>query len=318
MSAGEFASGNIFNALQFEGDPRSLIEVAIGGSGNDKFTGNDADNVFMGGRGNDIIDGNGGNYNQAEYDGALSDYSFTQNVDGSVTVTHPIYGIDILIDIDGIWFQGEAAWYSIGDAVALTDGGTDGAIFNGTAGLDIFVGSDGNNTYNGGNGTEYDRVDYQGRLSDYTFTRNPDGTVTAEGFGNTDTFINIEGIWFQGEAAWYSIGAVVRASGNTDGAGTIRGTAGPDILLGTNGDDIMEGLGGQDLFVWSEGNDTFRGGGDEYDQVDYRGSSADYDFTQNTDGSVTVTGFGNTDTLEDIDGIWFQGSAEWASIDSLI
>ena len=238
--------------------------------------------------------------------------------DRSVTVTHPIYGIDTLIDIDGIWFQGEAAWYSIGDAVALTDGGTDGTIFNGTAGLDIFVGSDGNNTYNGGNGTEYDQVDYQGRLSDYTFTRNPDGTVTAEGFGNTDTLINIEGIWFQGEAAWYSIGAVVRASGNTDGAGTIRGTAGPDILLGTTGDDIMEGLGGQDLFVWSEGNDTFRGGGDEYDQVDYRGSSADYDFTQNTDGSVTVTGFGNTDTLEDIDGIWFQGSAEWASIDSLI
>ena len=39
---------------------RSLIENAIGGSGNDSFTGNTADNTFRGNGGNDTIDGDGG------------------------------------------------------------------------------------------------------------------------------------------------------------------------------------------------------------------------------------------------------------------
>ena len=36
------ARGNVFNALQFQGDTRSLIENAVGGSGNDHLVGNSA------------------------------------------------------------------------------------------------------------------------------------------------------------------------------------------------------------------------------------------------------------------------------------
>ena len=39
---GGLARGNIFNALQHEGDPRSLIENAVGGSGDDGIRGNAA------------------------------------------------------------------------------------------------------------------------------------------------------------------------------------------------------------------------------------------------------------------------------------
>ena len=52
---GKDAHGNIYNALMFEGDQRSLIENAIGGSGKDTFRGNAADNTFTGKGGADIF-----------------------------------------------------------------------------------------------------------------------------------------------------------------------------------------------------------------------------------------------------------------------
>lgn len=54
---GGHARGNLFNALLYEGDTRSLIENAIGGSGRDVITGNDADNLLIGNLGNDTLSG---------------------------------------------------------------------------------------------------------------------------------------------------------------------------------------------------------------------------------------------------------------------
>lgn len=53
----ETARGSIFNALQYQDDPRSLIENAIGGSGDDAIMGNAADNALQGGLGNDTLTG---------------------------------------------------------------------------------------------------------------------------------------------------------------------------------------------------------------------------------------------------------------------
>ncbi|HEY8381563.1 MAG TPA: M10 family metallopeptidase [Microvirga sp.] len=55
-----YARGNIFNALQYQGDPRSLIENLVGGSASDKLTGNGVANVLKGGAGNDVLHGEGG------------------------------------------------------------------------------------------------------------------------------------------------------------------------------------------------------------------------------------------------------------------
>jgi serralysin len=52
---GKLAHGNIFNALQYNGDPNSLIENAIGGAGNDRLRGNAADNELTGNGGLDIF-----------------------------------------------------------------------------------------------------------------------------------------------------------------------------------------------------------------------------------------------------------------------
>ncbi len=54
------ARAHIFNALQFGGDARSLIENAIGGAGSDVVTGNAANNTLSGGAGNDNLNGGAG------------------------------------------------------------------------------------------------------------------------------------------------------------------------------------------------------------------------------------------------------------------
>ena len=60
LSGSEDAQGNIYNALQYQGDARSLIENGIGGSGHDTMIGNDAKNNLRGNGGNDYLKGSGG------------------------------------------------------------------------------------------------------------------------------------------------------------------------------------------------------------------------------------------------------------------
>ena len=85
LGGSHLAAGNIANALLYQNNPASLIENVIGGSGNDTIVGNVADNEFTGGRGNDFLDGAAGT-NTARFSGSASDYSVTQNADGSWTV----------------------------------------------------------------------------------------------------------------------------------------------------------------------------------------------------------------------------------------
>ncbi|MDU9003221.1 M10 family metallopeptidase [Sedimentitalea todarodis] len=57
LGTGVYAKGNIYNALQYEGDARSLIENANGGSGADKIVGNDANNRLEGRSADDLLEG---------------------------------------------------------------------------------------------------------------------------------------------------------------------------------------------------------------------------------------------------------------------
>ena len=283
-----------------------------------------------------MILGETGDYNQIDYEGKVSDYTFTANEDGTITVTKP-NGTDTISDIGGVWFLGEAAWYSMEDLVAGVDGETDGTDETGTseitgtdgddylfgtsgddlidlgAGLDVVVGSAGDDTIKGGD-DGYNQVDYLGSSSDYAFVRNEDGTVTVTKADGTDTLTDIGGVWFGADQVWKSMDELTgSASGGSEASAA---TEGDDYLLGTDGDDVINGLGGVDVIRSSAGNDTIDGGGDEYDQVDYQGSASDYVFAKNEDGSFTVTASnGDVDLLTDIDGIWFEGDDQWIDIE---
>ena len=55
---------------------------------------------------------------QVNFDGSLSEYTVTQ-IEGGYMFEHPIWGVDILRNIEGLWMSGEAVWYPV---VAATFG----------------------------------------------------------------------------------------------------------------------------------------------------------------------------------------------------
>jgi serralysin len=61
LGSGHLARGNIASAYLAGGNPASLIENVIGGSGADRIVGNIAANRLLGGNGNDTISGGAGN-----------------------------------------------------------------------------------------------------------------------------------------------------------------------------------------------------------------------------------------------------------------
>ena len=108
LGGGHYAAGNIANAYLYNNNPASLIENAIGGTGNDVITGNIANNKLTGGAGNDTLDGVSGT-DTAVYSGPSSAYQVTQNADGSWKVvdlrTGSPDGTDTLKNIDFLQFS---------------------------------------------------------------------------------------------------------------------------------------------------------------------------------------------------------------------
>ena len=76
----------------------TIIENAIGGSGNDTIIGNGADNVLRGNGGNDFIDGGGG-IDTAVYSGNYASYTFSLNGAGRFAVGQ-VDGSDTLVNVE--------------------------------------------------------------------------------------------------------------------------------------------------------------------------------------------------------------------------
>jgi len=284
--------------------------------------------VFINRAGNQRYTGTNAEYDQVDYSGALLDYTFTQNPNGTVTVTHPQLGTDTLSNIEGFWFGGEAAWYSMADAIRLTNAGDENGfvdangIITGNAGNnrltggnqnDVFYGDRGNDVING-NGGNYNQVEYDGALIEYTFTRNADGSTTAShATWGTDTLIDIDGFWFAREQAWYSINDAIRLTEGQpdfrlDDDGVLNGTPGNDRMIGTRVDDFYYG---------GTGNDFYNGRGG-YNQVNFDGELSDYTVTRNGNAFTFDHPVWGTDTLTNIDGLWFAGEANWYAVDDAL
>jgi peptidase M10/serralysin-like protein len=82
LNSGTFSSahGQVNNIGIADG---AVIDKAVGGSGNDIFSGSSLDNTLTGKGGNDTINGAGGS-DTAVYSGSKSQYQITQNPDGSI------------------------------------------------------------------------------------------------------------------------------------------------------------------------------------------------------------------------------------------
>jgi len=225
------------------------------------------------------ITGSPDTYDQVDYPGSSTDYTFIRNADTSVSVTKPGGEIDTLIDIDGFWFSGELQWYPIGDLIQAATG---------------------DQTITGG--TDYDQVDYPGASTDYTFTQNANGSVNvAKPDGSTDTLISIEGFWFQGEGAWYPLESLITQGGQT--------------IVGTNAYDQVDYDGFRADYIFVENADgsltVNRPGGliDSLTRIDgfwFRGEEAWYSIEDilDADTGTLVNGIitGSNDVNDNVTG----------------
>lgn len=306
---GGYARGNIFNALQFGNDTRSLIEAAIGGSGNDTMTGNAADNSLTGNAGNDTLKGLGGA--DGLYGGDGDDY-----LDGGAgnDVLKGMGGADSLYGGDGDdYLDGGDAndTLSGGAGVDSLYGGAGNDAINSGAGEDTVTAGAGNDvitddiamftdaddTYDGGDGIDT-LVHDLNWVSTVAFNLST-GWATLDG-QNRDRLISIENLTVGGSAQMTGSDVANVLTANGTGANVINGLGGADVINAGGGNDTVDGGDGNDTINAGAGVDAVFGGNgndivfdDDFVNFDVHSGGAgtdtiDYSLVSFANGSVTI------------------------------
>ena len=202
-------------------DSLAAIENVRGGSGDDTFKTDAADNVVDGGLGTDLID-----------DSA----AVGPVVINLATGAGSGFGKDSLSDIENAT-GGSSDDLIIGDSHNNVLLGADGSdTLRGGGGNDRLLGGAGDDDFSGGSGD--DSLDGGGGsdTGDYSAETSPisaDLGANNAGGAGSDTLLNIE---------------------------NLKGGAAGDILHGDDGDNVIEGGGGNDFIGASAGNDIVSGG----------------------------------------------------------
>ena len=229
----------------------TVIENAVGGSGDDQIYGNDVGNVLTGNAGNDTIKGFGGG--DTLYGGAGNDTLFGD--DGADAIYGGI-GNDVIR-------MGESGG---GDYVQGDDG--DDTIYWGApspSSARTVYGGAGVDTINGG-GTVFGAVTFD--LGAGTYNNGGAFTETWSGFEN---YNNVSGTGSE----------IVRGTGGDNliqlGSGNNQayGGGGTDTLYGGAGDDTLEGGFVTDDVYGGDGNDTLRVQNGEFYDNSYGGAGTD-------------------------------------------
>ena len=130
---------------------------------------------------------------------------------------------------------------------AQLEGGTGDDRITGGRGFDFLTGGMGNDTLNGGGGEEFDTAVYTDAPApategDFAVIANLQTGIAQDGFGNTDTLIDIENL---------------EGSSHSD---RLIGNAEDNILDSGAGDDELIANGGNDVILAGSGADTIDGG----------------------------------------------------------
>ncbi len=298
----------------------TVIENAVGGSGNDTITGNDADNLLQGMGGVDTIDGGAGNdtltggdgTDTAVFSGAYSEYTVVRSSDGTYTVTDNTAsrdGVDTLTTFEQVQFSdgtlvlanlilfsenADTQNGTSGNDALVALGGND--VVDGLAGNDTITGGAGNDTLTGGSGT--DTAVFSGARANYTIVTSGDGIYTVtdnrtSGGDGTDTLTTFE--WAQ-----FSDGSIVLADVLVTPAAGAPDHGFIPLLPGETGF-------GSDGSAWRVGSDEFLVG--DNGQIGSGGDNATIgiSFDSGEDGFVFPSVITGGSTSEETDG--FAGDA---------
>ena len=279
VSLGVQARGNVFNALQYNGDRRSLIENAIGGSGDDALTGNIVANRLEGRGGADRIDGGAGADVMV---GGAGDDVYVVDMTSDSIVELIGEGVDsveawashtLRAHVENLQLMGAADLGGVGNALDNRLIGNAGAnTLSGGAGADLIFGGAGADRIDGGPGDDAidagegddtllygagaDSYDGGAGLDTLDFRAAPAFQIYLDGMGASgggaagDLFFNIENVLG---------GAGADIVAGNDAANHIAGGAGADYLAGRAGDDRLEGGAGNDQLDGGDGDDRLAG-----------------------------------------------------------
>jgi serralysin len=252
-----YARGHVFNALQYNGDIRSLIENAVGGLGNDSIVGNIANNTIYGGGGNDTVDGGDGN--DIIYFG-----------DGNDSLNSTSLGDDIFFGGNGddyiYGYIGNESYYGeegndtlLGDSGNdLLDGGVDDDSINGGSGADIIQGGLGADFLDGGADTDY--LSYANSSAAVIVNLSANTASGGDATGDiivVNTFENLTGSSYDDNLLGNGGNNIINAGLGND---TVNGGNGNDRINGQTGNDSLLGSAGNDTLTGSSGNDILNGG----------------------------------------------------------
>jgi serralysin len=279
----------------------TVIENAIGGSGNDTLSGNAVANTLTGGDGADVLDGRagndslfGGNGNDTLIGGAGSDYMLggtgADRFDGGTEY-------DIVSYLDStttLTVDLMSPGLNIGDAfgdtyasIEIVIGGSAGDVILGAAasewlsgvgGDDFLVGRAGKDTLDGGAGNDRlaggaggdaliggdgrDVADYSGAGRGVVVNLETTVAGRVPRRGATDA----SGDTYSSVEDLWGSGFNDRLTGNAD-ANLIWGNGGADIISGGLGNDTLIGGVGSDTFVFNSGADTVQDFVDNIDTI---------------------------------------------------
>jgi serralysin len=280
LGMGETARGNIANAWLYQNNTASLIENAIGGSGNDLIVGNETTNVLKGGNGNDSLkglEGNdtiwGGQGNDTAYF-AVASTACIVTYDASAEayiVTAAGIGTDTVKEIEFFAFTDKTVTAGVisPDAPVLVsatpaDGATnvkDDANIVLTFSEDIFAGT-GNVVIRQSDGTLFQTFDIGSSPAGVTIDGNT-VTIDPSGFfkAGTGYYVTIEGGAFEDDEDKPFSGIASKSDLNfMVEQGIARGTKQSETIGGTKYDDTILAGGGNDAITGRSGNDSLDGG----------------------------------------------------------
>ena len=294
-TGGTYIGGNSFTSIE-------EIKAGTASSTIDLFLGTqtvdagDGDDVFIHGNGEfiDNLDGGAG----------------TDTLDLSDEIT-------FAVDID----QGAGTWTGLGGTRTI-------------GGIEEIIGTQGNDTIDGGNiarvidgqggndfldigGTAgFDDVTVRGGLGDDTIVANNSANETLDGGAGTDLLDlrNFNGAYnvnmttgvtnFAGES-FVNFEDIIMGDGND----SIVGTSGANNITTRNGNDLVSALFGADTVSTGNGNDTIFGGGDNDSLLGQGGD----DSIRGDAGNDTIRGGAGSDTLNGSEGndrLFGEGSAD--------
>jgi len=211
--AGTYATGKVYwgsSTTASETDYLHNFNGVVGSAGNDSVTGSAGSDWVRGMSGNDTFNGGAGS-DWIDYKWNPSALTITLLDDGAQTsINAGIYGTDTIINVENI------------------TGGTNNDLLIGNNLSNTLRGYEGNDTLNGGTGTEFDTVDYKWAAGAVNLTWNiTTNTAVSSGADGVDSLINIEGV---------------------------RGSANNDIFVVGASSTFFDGRGGADTLSFAQIN----------------------------------------------------------------